>query len=137
VPILVQRFVEKLNAESGKHLIGVHPEAMELLKSYEWPGNIRELRNTVERAVILCEGDLIGIEHLPPEMTGRSERSQIRIAAGLALETVEKEYILYSLERNRGNKARTAEALGISEKTLYNKLHRYAAEARAGEGEPT
>jgi DNA-binding NtrC family response regulator len=137
VPILVQRFVEKLNAESGKHLIGVHPEAMELLKGYEWPGNIRELRNTVERAVILCEGDLIRIEHLPPEMTGRSERSQIRVAAGLTLDTVEKEYILYSLERNGGNKARTAEALGISEKTLYNKLNRYAAEARAGEGEPT
>jgi DNA-binding NtrC family response regulator len=132
VAILVQRFVEKLNAESGKRLMGVHPEAMELLKRYEWPGNIRELRNTVERAVILCEGDLIRIEHLPPEMSGRSERAQIRVAAGLTLDTVEKEYILYSLERNGGNKARTAELLGISEKTLYNKLNRYAAETRAG-----
>ena len=116
---------------------GVSPGALEVLRSYAWPGNIRELRNTVERAMILAEGDVIGEEHLPPDMMGtRPEAATLRVPLGIPLDKVEKEYILASLQRNGGNKARTAELLGISEKTLYNKLNRYAAEARerAGEG---
>src|SRR5450759_1567565 len=81
--------------------------------------------------MILCEGDLITSEHLPPDMLGRApERQSIKVPYGLPLDLVEKEYILYSLERNGGNKARTADLLGVSEKTLYNKLNRYAAETR-------
>ncbi|MBI3183887.1 MAG: sigma-54-dependent Fis family transcriptional regulator [Myxococcales bacterium] len=131
VPLLVQYFVEKFNAEAGKRVSGVHPDALDLLRSYDWPGNIRELRNAVERAVILCDGELITREHLPPDMAGRGpERQTFRLPYGLTLDLVEKEYILGSLQRNGGNKARTAEILGVSEKTLYNKLNRYAAEAR-------
>jgi DNA-binding NtrC family response regulator len=101
-------------------------------------GNIRELRNAVERAVILCDGDLITREQLPPDMAGRGpEKHSFRIAFGLTLDAVEKEYILGSLQRNGGNKARTAEVLGVSEKTLYNKLNRYAAEARLAAGVAT
>jgi two-component system response regulator HydG len=89
------------------------------------------LRNAVERAVILCEGDFITREHLPPDMAARApDKGSFRLPFGLTLDVVEKEYILTSLERNGGNKARTAEMLGVSEKTLYNKLNRYAAEAR-------
>jgi len=136
VPLLVQYFVEKFSAEAGKHLAGVHPDAMEVLKNYEWPGNIRELRNSVERAVILCDGDLVLREHLPPDMAGRApERQVFKVPYGLTIDVLEKEYILGSLQRNGGNKARTAEILGVSEKTLYNKLNRYAAEAR-GEHPP-
>jgi two-component system, NtrC family, response regulator HydG len=131
VPLLVQHFVEKFNHESGKRVHGVHPEALETLRNYEWPGNIRELRNAIERALILCDGELIECEHLPPDMAGRTpERASFKLPYGLTLDLVEKEYILGSLERNGGNKARTAEMLGVSEKTLYNKLNRYAAEAR-------
>ncbi len=131
VPILVQYFVEKFRGDSGKRVSGVHPDAMEVLKNHEWPGNIRELRNAVERAVILCDGELITREHLPPDMAGKSpERHTFRLPFGLPLDAVEKEYILGSLQRNGNNKARTAEILGVSEKTLYNKLNRYAAEAR-------
>ncbi|WP_434348770.1 enhancer binding protein Nla6 [Myxococcus virescens] len=132
VPILVQHFVDKFRGDSGKRVSGVHPEAMEVLKNYDWPGNIRELRNAVERAVILCDGELITREHLPPDMAGKSpERHTFRLPFGLSLDAVEREYILGSLQRNGNNKARTAEVLGVSEKTLYNKLNRYAAEARA------
>ena len=137
IPILVHHFIEKYNAETGKRVQGVSPGALEVLRSYAWPGNIRELRNTVERAMILAEGDVIGEEHLPPDMMGtRPEAATLRVPLGIPLDKVEKEYILASLQRNGGNKARTAELLGISEKTLYNKLNRYAAEARerAGEG---
>jgi DNA-binding NtrC family response regulator len=72
-------------------------------------------------------------EHLPPDMAGKSpERHTFRLPYGLSLDAVEREYILGSLQRNSNNKARTAEILGVSEKTLYNKLNRYAAEARQG-----
>ena len=109
-----------------------------MLRSYAWPGNIRELRNTVERAMILVDGEIIGEEHLPPDMqASRPEAATLRVPLGIPIDKVEKEYILASLQRNGGNKARTAEMLGISEKTLYNKLNRYAAEARTrAEGEP-
>jgi DNA-binding NtrC family response regulator len=131
IPILVQHFVEKFGGDSAKRVTGVHPEAMEVLKGHDWPGNIRELRNAVERAVILCDGELITREHLPPDMAGTSpERHNFRLPYGLSLDAVEREYILGSLQRNGNNKARTAEILGVSEKTLYNKLNRYAAEAR-------
>jgi DNA-binding NtrC family response regulator len=135
IPILVQHFIEKLNSDSGKRVTGIHPDTLDVLKNYEWPGNIRELRNAVERAVILCDGELIQAEHLPPDLMGKTpERQSFRLPYGLPLDLVEKEYILGSLQRNNGNKARTAEVLGVSEKTLYNKLNRYAAEAQAAQG---
>jgi DNA-binding NtrC family response regulator len=135
VPLLVHHFIEKYNAETGKHVQGFTPSALGVLQGYAWPGNIRELRNTVERAMILVDGEIIGEEHLPPDIQGtRPEAATLRVPLGIPIEKVEKEYILASLQRNGGNKARTAETLGISEKTLYNKLNRYAAEARTRAG---
>ncbi len=137
IPLLVHHFIEKFNGETGKRVQGVTPAALGVLQGYAWPGNIRELRNTVERAMILVDGDVIGEEHLPPDMQGaRPEAATLRVALGIPIDRVEKEYILASLQKNGGNKARTAEILGISEKTLYNKLNRYAAEARERAGEP-
>jgi len=137
VPLLVHHFIEKFNAETGKRVQGVNAAAMAVLQGYAWPGNIRELRNTVERAMILVDGDVIGEEQLPPDMqASRPEAATLRVPLGIPIDDVEKEYILASLQRNGGNKARTAEILGISEKTLYNKLNRYAAEARSRAGEP-
>ncbi|WP_242396387.1 sigma-54-dependent transcriptional regulator [Anaeromyxobacter oryzisoli] len=136
IPLLVHHFIEKFNAETGKHVQGVSPQAMSVLQGYPWPGNIRELRNSVERAMILVDGDVIGEEHLPPDVqTARPEAATLRVPLGIPMDQVEKEYILASLQRNGGNKARTAEILGISEKTLYNKLNRYTAEARSRAGE--
>ncbi len=137
IPILVHHFIEKFNAETGKRVQEVTPAAMSVLQGYAWPGNIRELRNTVERAMILADGEVLTEEHLPPEMKpGGPEAAALRLPLGQPLEQVERDYILASLQRNAGNKARTAEVLGISEKTLYNKLNRYAAEARSRAGEP-
>jgi DNA-binding NtrC family response regulator len=79
---------------------------------------------------------MIDEEHLPPDMRPtRAEAAMLRVPLGLQLREVEKEYILASLQKNAGNKARTAELLGISEKTLYNKLNRYAALARDRAGD--
>lgn len=132
IPLLVQHFIERFRGESGKKVQGVSGTALDVLQGYAWPGNIRELRNSIERAVILCESDLIEREHLPPEMAGATaEGTMLKLSLGMPLREVEKEYILGSLRRNGGNKARTAEILGISEKTLYNKLNRYTADAKA------
>ena len=127
IPVLVQHFIDRFAREGGKKLQGVSPQAMKLLCDYAWPGNIRELRNTLERAVILCGGGAIEAEHLPGELAlGGGESAYLKLPYGLPLREIEKEYILATLTRLQKNKARTAQALGISEKTLYNKLYRYS-----------
>jgi DNA-binding NtrC family response regulator len=128
VPLLVQHFIDKFSREGGVRVQGVAAAALKLLEEYAWPGNIRELRNTLERAVILCGGGVIDVEHLPPDISscGGTESAYFKLPYGLPLREIEKEYILASLNRLQNNKSRTAVALGISEKTLYNKLSRYA-----------
>ncbi len=129
VPALVDHFLARFARDLGKKLRGVSPEAMGLLKAYAWPGNIRELRNALERAAILVDGELIGREHLPPEVVGPSEQAEVvRLPLGRTLAEVEKAYILGSLARLGGNRSKTALALGISEKTLYNRLKEYRLE---------
>jgi DNA-binding NtrC family response regulator len=136
VPLLAQHFVERFAADSGKRIQGFTPGAMRLLLAYSWPGNVRELRNVVERAVILADGELIREENLPPGLEPGSVDASLRLPLGLTLDEVERAYLLASLERAGGNKLRTAEGLGVSEKTLYNKLNRYAAEGRGGPSGP-
>ena len=127
IPVLVQHFIDRFSRDAGKKLQGVSPPAMKLLTDYAWPGNIRELRNTLERAVILCGTGAIDPEHLPSELAaGGGESAYLKLPYGLPLREIEKEYILSTLSRLQNNKARTAQALGISEKTLYNKLYRYS-----------
>lgn len=138
IPALAQHFVERFATEAGKRIRGITPEAMAILQAYPWPGNIRELRNTMERGVILCDDEWIGVSHLPPEMeTTPLGAAVIKLSLGMPLREVEKEYILGSLRRNKGNKSRTAELLGISEKTLYNKLNRYVSDAKDRKGDLT
>ncbi len=132
IPLLVQHFIDRFSKEGGaKRVEGVSQQALKLLCDYAWPGNIRELRNSLERAVILCAGGLIDVEHLPPDLAsgGGGETAYFKLPYGMPLRELEKEYILASLSRMQNNKARTAQALGISEKTLYNKLYRYSGKA--------
>ncbi len=137
IPVLVQHFIDKFGREGGKKMQGITSQALKVICDYAWPGNIRELRNTLERAVILCGGGPIDVEHLPSELaSGGGESAYLKLPYGLPLREVEKEYILTSLVRLQNNKARTAQALGISEKTLYNKLYRYSGRSpRKGEEE--
>ncbi len=100
------------------------PEAMGLLKSHGWPGNVRELANVVEHASILCESLPIAVEHLPERFDARKPKGMtIRPLGPLTLRELEMQVIHQALERNKGNKPKAAEELGISLKTLYNKLH--------------
>ncbi|HEX3997728.1 MAG TPA: sigma-54 dependent transcriptional regulator [Pirellulales bacterium] len=103
------------------------PEAMDLLKSHTWPGNIRELANVVEHAAILCDALPITVDDLPDRLcNGRPRQPQFNASQPLSLREIEMQAIRNSLDRNAGSKPKTAEELGISLKTLYNKLHQEA-----------
>ncbi|HXE79889.1 MAG TPA: helix-turn-helix domain-containing protein, partial [Vicinamibacterales bacterium] len=96
------------------------------LEAYHWPGNIRELRNVIERATILAEGEFIEPKHLPPALveTGQTTLPTLALTPGTTVEEAERRLILMTLEHTRDNKTRAAQILGISLKTLHNKLNR-------------
>jgi DNA-binding NtrC family response regulator len=132
IPLLVQTFLNEFNTRNNKAVRAVDQEAMYLLERYPWPGNIRELRNVIERATILTEGDFIEARHLPPPVVSRSEQTlpTVTLAPGTTVDEAERRLILLTLEHTRNNKTRAAEILGISLKTLHNKLNRMKQETR-------
>ncbi len=114
-------FITELNPILGKHIQGIHPDTVRILEAYPWPGNIRELRNVMERAMILAYGDEIRPEHLPREI-----RLPKGVDAGLlSLEELEAAHIRRVIQALHGNLKRSAEVLGISRSTLYEKIQRY------------
>ena len=126
IPLLVQMFLTEFNRSNAKGIRGVDQEAMYILERYPWPGNIRELRNVIERATILAESEFIEPRHLPPTLISRGEESlpTLTIAPGTTVDEAERRLILLTLDHTRNNKTRAAEILGISLKTLHNKLNR-------------
>jgi DNA-binding NtrC family response regulator len=133
IPLLVQTFLNEFNKMNNKTVRAVDQEAMYLLEHYPWPGNIRELRNVIERATILAEGEFIESKHLPPTLVAKGEESlpTLTIAPGTTVDEAERRLILLTLEHCRNNKTRAAEVLGISLKTLHNKLNRMKEETGA------
>ena len=129
--VLADFFLRDLTAPATK-VSGIHPDCMEALKSYRWPGNVRQLRNAIERAVIVTTGPVIGVADLPPEVTRPSGSGPaFEVSLGSSLDDVERQLIERTLEFARGNKARAAEILGVSLKTLYNRLERYQPKGQA------
>jgi DNA-binding NtrC family response regulator len=126
LPLLIQSFITEFNGRNNKHVTGVEPAAMRVLEQYSWPGNVRELRNVVERAVILSSGEFIELKHLPPLVTGTPDTAKptVALTPGITVEEAENQLILLTLEHTRDNKTRAAEILGISLKTLHNKLNK-------------
>jgi DNA-binding NtrC family response regulator len=128
VPLLIEAFIEEFNAKYDKRIKSVDEAALGLLMEQSWPGNVRELRNAIERAVVVCDGDLIIPRHLSraPVEKPREEGAEPPAApVGTTLDEAEKQLILRTLASVSNNKTRAAEILGISVKTLHNKLHRY------------
>jgi DNA-binding NtrC family response regulator len=126
IPLLVQSFLAEFNRTNAKGIRAVDQDAMFILERYPWPGNIRELRNVIERATILAESEFIEPRHLPPTLLARGEETlpTLTIAPGTTVDEAERRLILLTLEHTRNNKTRAAEILGISLKTLHNKLNR-------------
>jgi DNA-binding NtrC family response regulator len=131
LPLLIQSFLAEFNARNQKSVSAVDPMAMRILEQYNWPGNVREVRNIIERAVILSSGEFIEAKHLPPLVTDSPDvvRPTISLQPGTTVEEAEKRLILMTLEHTRDNKTRAAEILGISLKTLHNKLNRLRGRA--------
>jgi DNA-binding NtrC family response regulator len=127
--LLVQAFIDEFNARDRRQIRGVTPDATRMLQAYDWPGNVRELRNVMERATILARGEFVEAQHLPrfgapskPQET--ASPSGVTIAPGMTVDEAERRLIMATLEAAGGNKTRAAEMLGISLKTLHNKLNR-------------
>ncbi len=133
IPLLVQTFLNEFNRMNAKTVRAVDQQAMFVLEHYPWPGNIRELRNVIERATILAEGDFIEHKHLPATLVAKGEDTlpTLTIAPGTTVDEAERRLIMMTLEHTRNNKTRAAEVLGISLKTLHNKLNRMKEETGA------
>ena len=127
MPLLIQRFLNEFNArQRASRSRAVDQDAMQILEQYPWPGNIRELRNVIERATILADGEFIEHAHLPPLLVTRGEETlpTMTLTPGTTVDEAERRLILLTLDHTRNNKTRAAEILGISLKTLHNKLNR-------------
>jgi len=136
LPLLVRAFLDEFSQRNRKRVSALAPAAMKRLEAYAWPGNIRELRNVMERAVILCDGDLIEPAHLPPldiRPAAAETKGAVALQPGTTVQEAEERLILLTLEHTGGNKTRAAEVLGISLKTLHNKLNRLKARDDARE----
>ncbi|MCM2278553.1 MAG: sigma-54-dependent Fis family transcriptional regulator [Oligoflexia bacterium] len=127
IPMLVEFFLK--NSRFGgpsQQIKRIDPRVMDVFQNYDWPGNIRELQNTIERLKILAENNEIKLEDIPFGIRMPKARAESHdFTIDMPLEEVEKNHILRTLAYNHGNKTKTAQSLGITIKTLYNKLHRY------------
>ncbi|PYR18937.1 MAG: transcriptional regulator [Acidobacteria bacterium] len=127
MPLLVQAFINEFNTRNQRSIAGLDHQAMRMLEQYAWPGNVRELRNVIERATILAPGPFIEVKHLPPVLTQEppaQHSEQLAISPGTTVEEAERRLIVMTLAHTRDNKTRAAEILGISLKTLHNKLNK-------------
>ncbi len=145
VPMLAEKFLERYAAEAGRQIAGISGEAMDALRRYPFPGNVRELENVIQRAVVLTKGQTIRLEDLPPHVTGEADAGVLaRLATGgvereegewrpMALEEAlrdpERRIILRALEANNWNRQKTADDLRINRTTLYKKMKSLGIEA--------
>ncbi|SMO58935.1 two-component system, NtrC family, response regulator HydG [Saccharicrinis carchari] len=129
IPLYSKRFLQLATREFKKEHIFLSSEVEDIFFSYEWPGNLRELRNVIRRAVLLAKGDTITLAELPPEIQMPSKIPQAPVQLRDVKEKSEKDTIIEILEQNKYNKAKTARILGIDRKTLYNKIYKYGIDA--------
>ena len=130
IPLFAHFFLQKLNETEEKKVENIDGDFIEALQQYEWPGNVRELRNTVNRAFIMARGNTLTADCLPDKVLGnrkRRSKNAVNIPLGQPMEEVERIVIEETLNMTDGDRRKTAEILGISYKTLYNKTKKYKA----------
>jgi DNA-binding NtrC family response regulator len=136
LPLLVQAFINEFNTRNQKSIAGLDQQAMRIIEQYSWPGNVRELRNVIERATILAAGPFVEPKHLPASLSGetsKTQQPQVALGPGTTVAEAERRLIMMTLEHTRDNKTRAAEILGISLKTLHNKLNKLRLRPRKSE----
>jgi DNA-binding NtrC family response regulator len=136
IPAITEAILRDMNAKHERRVSGLDDEMLGRLLAYDWPGNVRELRNTIERAVILCGEGYLSARDLPPAFGIRTvfpapepHCNAVQVEVGTTVDEAERRLILKTLESTQNNKTRAAEILGISLKTLHNKLKEYGAAA--------
>ncbi|HVB59144.1 MAG TPA: sigma-54 dependent transcriptional regulator [Candidatus Acidoferrales bacterium] len=139
LPALIEHFLRQLPLPAGKSVVGMETECLDLLKGQTWPGNVRQLRNVIERALVVTSGPMISAVDLPEEIkphapreaasrtpsevkAGNGGSSALDVRVGMSLTAVKRELLLQTVKFTRGNKAKAAEILGVSLKTIYNHL---------------
>ncbi len=133
IPNLTDSLIQQMNAKHSRSVRTVSDPVMQLFESFAWPGNVRELRNTLERAVIVCDSNVIEPRHLPPAFginpvrVPINDANGVHLGVGTTVDEAERQLIVKTLESTHNNKTRAAEILGISLKTLHNKLKEYGA----------
>jgi DNA-binding NtrC family response regulator len=127
IPLLLHFFMQQVAEKYHKEIEGVSPEAQQVLLSYSWPGNVRQLRNVVERMIVLSTGPTLGTQTLPPEIrpAGGEVIGGMNNLVGISIEQAEKELIRNTLKLVNGNREQAARILGIGERTLYRKIKEY------------
>ncbi len=131
IPLLVELFRERFANELGRPVADVDPVAMECLCEYHWPGNVRELVNVIERAVVLCRGEVIRLDDLPEVVRREEPRAEVANRLKSALADPERKLIVESLEAHGWNRQQSARSLGINRTTLYKKMKRHGIVAPA------
>jgi len=129
IPLLARAFIAEFNRQDNRQVRDLNAEAEKALERYAWPGNVRELRNVIQRAVVLSGTGLIGTEHLPDNVLRSAEPAKAAVGSIRTIRELEREEILRSLEETGQDKRKAAALLGISLKTLYNKLAKYGIQA--------
>lgn len=124
IPLLVEKFIDKFSKINGKNIYDIDKEALDMLINYDWPGNVRQLENVIERAVVLCQREIITVDHLPDRIKNSSKNKVDTILNdnSLNLYEIEKRIILKVLEEKNFNQTRAAQKLGISRKQLRTKM---------------
>jgi len=126
IPALVNTFLKEYSEENGKAIIGISKKVLEELMAYRWPGNVRELENAIEHAVVICRGKRLEMENFPNGLIfGRRGTEDDRIAVGKTVREMEEVLILKTLAACKGNRTAAAEMLGVSSRTIRNKLSEY------------
>lgn len=126
IPVFANHFLAASNEELGKEVIGFQEQVMKVFQNYAWPGNLREMRNVVKRATLLCQSDFISMEHIPAELSAEVTPAEEDLA--MKREKHEVDLIREALAKCNNNKSEAARLLKIDRKTLYNKMKLYSIE---------
>jgi len=133
IPLLVEHLVAKFNRLQNKQIAGVSHQVLAQLMEHDYPGNVRELENIIEQAFVLCRGEMIELNHLPPELRPTSLRPPHE-GQPMTLEAIEKLFIAEALQRHNGNRKRAAADLGVHVTTLYRKIKTLGIETPDSDG---
>jgi two-component system response regulator HydG len=129
IPPLADHFLKEAAEETGLQVRGITDAAMQILSAHDWPGNIRQLKNTIRTMVVMCDRDKLDVRDIPPDILQRRQLTGTSAApanlAGVSLNELEKKAIVDTLAKTEGNREQAAKILGIGERTLYRKIKEY------------